>query len=54
MKRKQVRKLKVESWKNTDKYLGYSDIISVLFDSQEEVTEDQLDKAIKSHLKREV
>lgn len=51
---KKTRKYKVEYWVKTDKYLDYVDLLSVLFDSQDMVTEKELDKALKIHLEREV
>lgn len=49
-----VKKYKADMLFRTDKYLEYEDILSVLFDSQEYVTEAQVDKALKQHLEREV
>lgn len=49
-----VKKYKVEQLIKTDKYLGYRDILSALFNSQDYVTEAQIDKALKQHLEREV
>ena len=50
----EVRKMRVEQWIRASKYMDYSDILLALFGSQELVSEDQLDKALKTHLEREV
>ena len=48
------KKIKLESLLRAGKYLEYADILKALFDPKEEVTQKQLDRAIKNHLKREV
>lgn len=49
-----TKKYKIETLIKADKYLDYADILSALFNSQEFVTEKQVDKALKQHLEREV
>ena len=51
---KQNKKVKVETLLNADKYAPYRDILSALFNSQDMVTESQLERTLKKHLEREV
>lgn len=48
------KKVKLETLLKAGKYLEYQDILLALFNSQDLVTEKQINKALNKHLKREV